>query len=165
MMDEALTKPFTKAEMDAMRRATRDEDGLRRDFWAKLKRIGRRSPFAEDLVAAYYCTLDPTTPRRVKLILLGAIAYFVMPFDAVADFLPVVGFADDAALIAAAIAQVAGSITEDSSGEGAGDARDPEEAGIAHRAGLRPRGRPRDDGSRLLWSRIAEELNLGADVL
>jgi uncharacterized membrane protein YkvA (DUF1232 family) len=111
-MDEAFTKPFTKAEMEAMRRAARDEDGIRRDLWAKLKRVGRRIPFAEDLVAAYFCTLDPTTPRRVKLLLLGAIAYFVMPFDAVADFLPVVGFADDAALIAAAIAQVAGSITE-----------------------------------------------------
>jgi uncharacterized membrane protein YkvA (DUF1232 family) len=110
-MSEAFSKPFTKAEMDAMRRATRDENGIRRDFWAKLKRVGRNLPFAEDLVAAYCCTLDPATPRRVKLVLLGAIAYFILPFDGVADFLPLVGYADDAALIAAAISQVAGSIT------------------------------------------------------
>ena len=90
-MSEAGTKPFTKAEMDAMRRAARDEEGIRRDFWAKLKRVGRQIPFAEDIV----------------------IAYFVLPLDAVADFLPVLGFADDAALLAAAISQVAGSITED----------------------------------------------------
>jgi uncharacterized membrane protein YkvA (DUF1232 family) len=128
-MSTEFTNPFTKAEMDAMRRATRDEDGLRRDFWAKLKRVGRNLPFAEDLVAAYYCTLDPTTPRRVKLILLGAIAYFVMPFDAVADFLPIVGFADDAALIAAAIAQVAGSITDAHREKARETLRDPEEAG------------------------------------
>ena len=128
-MSYRFTNPFSKAEMDAMRRATRDEDGLRRDFWAKLKRIGRHLPFAEDLVAADYCTLDPATPRRVKLILLGAIAYFVMPFDAVADFLPIVGFADDAALIAAAIAQVAGSITEDHREKARETLRDPEEAG------------------------------------
>ncbi len=48
----------------------------------------------------------------MKLVLLGAIAYFVLPFDAVADFLPLLGFADDAAIIAAAIAQVAGAITD-----------------------------------------------------
>jgi uncharacterized membrane protein YkvA (DUF1232 family) len=110
-MDEAFTKPFTKAEMEAMRRATRDEAGVRRDFWAKLKRVGRSLPFAEDLVAAYFCTLDPATPKRVKLVLMGAIAYFVLPLDGVADFLPILGFADDAALIAMAMSQVAGSIT------------------------------------------------------
>jgi len=111
-MSDGFTKPFTKAEMDAMRRATQDEAGIRRDFWAKLKRVGRQIPFSEDLVAAYYCTLDPATPSRVKVVLLGAIAYFILPFDAVADFLPLVGFADDAAIIAAAITQVAGAITE-----------------------------------------------------
>ena len=106
------SKPFTKAEIEAMRRATRDEGGVRRDFWAKLKRLGRQIPFAEDLLAAYYCTLDPATPSRVKLILLAAIAYFVMPFDGVPDLLPLLGFADDAAVLAAAIAQVASSITD-----------------------------------------------------
>jgi uncharacterized membrane protein YkvA (DUF1232 family) len=111
-MDEAFTKPFTKAEMEAIRRATRDEEGLKRDFWAKLRRVGRHVPFAEDLLAAYYCTLDPATPGRVKLVLLGAIAYFVIPFDAVADILPILGFADDAAILAAAFTQVAGSIKE-----------------------------------------------------
>jgi uncharacterized membrane protein YkvA (DUF1232 family) len=111
-MGESFTKPFTKAEMEAMRRATNDEAGVRRDFWAKLKRVGRKLPFAEELLAAYFCTLDPTTPNRVRIILLGAIAYFVMPVDALPDFLPLLGFADDAALLAAAIAQVAGSISE-----------------------------------------------------
>ncbi len=112
-MSEAIVKPFTKAEMEAVRRAARDEDGVRRDFWAKLKRVGRRIPFAEDILAAYYCTLDPATPSRVRFVLLGAIAYFVMPVDAIADFLPVLGFADDAALLAAALSQVAGAIKDE----------------------------------------------------
>ncbi|HVL71396.1 MAG TPA: YkvA family protein [Beijerinckiaceae bacterium] len=98
--------------MDALRRAERDEAGVRRDFWAKLRAVGRRVPFAEDLLAAYYCTLDPATPSRVRLVLLAAIAYFVMPVDAVPDILPILGFTDDAAVIAAAIAQVAGNINE-----------------------------------------------------
>jgi uncharacterized membrane protein YkvA (DUF1232 family) len=99
--------------MEEMRQATREEARVRRDFWDKLKRVGRNLPFAEDLVAAYYCTLDPATPSRVKIVLMGAIAYFILPLDAVADFLPILGFADDAALVAAAIAQVAGSITNE----------------------------------------------------
>lgn len=107
-----FTRPFTKAEMDAMRRATGDGESLKRSFWAKLRRVGGRIPFAEDLVAAFYCATDSATPKRVKLILLGAIAYFIMPVDGVADILPLIGFADDAAVLAAAITQVAGSITD-----------------------------------------------------
>ncbi|MCG7394647.1 DUF1232 domain-containing protein [Microvirga sp. ACRRW] len=99
--------------MDAMRAATRDEEGLKQRFWDKLKRVAGKIPFAEDLVAAFYCATDSKTPSRVKLILLGAIAYFVFPMDAVSDFLPLLGFADDAAVLAAAITQVAGSITEE----------------------------------------------------
>jgi uncharacterized membrane protein YkvA (DUF1232 family) len=112
-MSEPFMKPLTKAEMEAMRRATRDEEGLTRRFWDKLKRVAGKIPFAEDLVAAFFCAMDPTTPRRVKLILLGAIAYFVFPADAVTDLLPLIGFADDAAVLAAAITQVAGSITDE----------------------------------------------------
>jgi uncharacterized membrane protein YkvA (DUF1232 family) len=112
-MSEPFTKPFTKAEMDAMRDATRDESDLKRKFWDKLRRVGGRIPFAEDLVAAFFCATDPSTPSRVKLILLGAIAYFVFPTDAITDLLPLIGFADDAAVLAAAITQVAGSITEE----------------------------------------------------
>ncbi len=112
-MSEPLIKPFTKAEMDAMRAATRDEDGLKRRFWDKLKRVAGKIPFAEDLLAAFYCATDSGTPSRVKLILLGAIAYFVVPLDAVSDLLPLFGFADDAAVLAAAITQVASSITDE----------------------------------------------------
>ena len=114
-MSDPILKPFSKAEMEAMRRATRDEEGLKRRFWDKLKRVAGKIPFAEDLVAAFFCATDPSTPSRVKLILLGAIAYFVFPTDAIADLLPLIGFADDAAVLAAAITQVAGSITEEQS--------------------------------------------------
>lgn len=106
-----MSDTFSKAEMDAIRDATADRAETGRNFWSKVKRLGSRIPFAEDLIAAYYCAADPTTPQRVRLILLGAIAYFILPTDAVADFLPLVGFADDAAILAAAITQVAGSIT------------------------------------------------------
>jgi uncharacterized membrane protein YkvA (DUF1232 family) len=87
----------------AFRRPDEDESALRRNFWRKLGRVVAQIPFAEDLLAAYYCALDQETPRHVKVTLLGAIAYFVLPADAVPDMLPVLGFSDDAAVLAIAI--------------------------------------------------------------
>jgi uncharacterized membrane protein YkvA (DUF1232 family) len=91
--------------------AARDEARVRRGFWPKLKRTAARLPFAEELVAAYYCAFDRRTPRRVQAVLLGALAYFVLPFDFVPDMLPLIGFTDDAAVLATAIKVVAAHIT------------------------------------------------------
>jgi len=89
------------------RGAERDERTVRREFWAKLKRVAAELPFAEDLLTAYYCAFDRDTPLQVKAALIGALAYFVLPFDVVPDMLPVLGFADDAAVLATAIRLVA----------------------------------------------------------
>lgn len=83
---------------------------VRRHFWRVLRRAATLVPFAEDLVAAYLCAFDPATPRRVRLTLLGALAYFVTPLDAVPDLLAVIGFTDDVAVLTAAIGLVAANI-------------------------------------------------------
>jgi uncharacterized membrane protein YkvA (DUF1232 family) len=75
---------------------------LRRDFWRKLQQLAASLPFAEDLLAAYYCAFDRQTPFHVKAVLLGAIAYFVLPDDLIPDYIPVIGYMDDAAVLAAA---------------------------------------------------------------
>ena len=92
------------------RQAARDEARVRRSFWSKAKRVAARLPFAEDLLSAYYCAFDRATPIQVKAALLGALAYFVLPFDFVPDILPVLGYADDAAVLAAALRLVASHI-------------------------------------------------------
>ncbi len=97
---------FSAAEIKAMRRAARDEAGVLSEFWNMIKRLGRGLPFAEDIVAAAYCASDPATPSRVRMLILGGLAYFVLPFDGIPDFLPLLGFTDDAAVIAAVIAAV-----------------------------------------------------------
>jgi len=84
-------------------RLAEDRESLRRRFWIKLKQVAAKLPFAEDLLAAYYCAFDKQTPRHVQAALLGAIAYFVLPFDFIPDMLPLIGFADDAAVLATAI--------------------------------------------------------------
>jgi hypothetical protein len=60
----------------------REKSRLAREFWPKFKRFAARLPFAEDLVAAYFCAFDRNTPRHVQGVLVGALAYFVLPFDA-----------------------------------------------------------------------------------
>lgn len=83
---------------------------VREEFWPKLRRLAGRIPFTHDLVAAYYCVLDPETPFRVRAVLLGALAYFLLPFDTVPDFLIGLGLVDDGAVLMAALSSVAAHI-------------------------------------------------------
>jgi uncharacterized membrane protein YkvA (DUF1232 family) len=70
-------------------------------------------PFIDELAAAYYAMLDPATPMRARLILIGALAYFVAPFDVVPDLLLGLGFIDDVSVLMAALAAVRGSIRDE----------------------------------------------------
>jgi uncharacterized membrane protein YkvA (DUF1232 family) len=88
----------------------REKARLRREFWPKFRRFAADLPFAEDLLAAYFCAFDRSTPRQVQVALIGALAYFVLPFDAIPDVLPLIGFTDDAAVLATAIRLVAAHI-------------------------------------------------------
>jgi uncharacterized membrane protein YkvA (DUF1232 family) len=83
-----------------------DQARVERDFWGKLKATARKVPFIDDLAAVYFCAVDPKTPLKVKVILYGALAYFVIPLDLITDFMPLLGFTDDAAVIYAAIRTV-----------------------------------------------------------
>jgi uncharacterized membrane protein YkvA (DUF1232 family) len=91
-------------------RGARNEERVRRDFWRKAARVAAKLPFAEDLLAAYYCAFDQTTPFQVSAALVGALAYFVLPFDFVPDVLPLLGFTDDAAILLTALRMVAGHL-------------------------------------------------------
>ncbi len=104
--DDLFRRRFSEAEMSAMRRAAKDEAGVLSEAMGMLRRLGRKLPFAEDALAAFYCATDPQTDKRVKLVLVGALAYFVMPFDVIPDVLPLLGFTDDAAVIATALSAV-----------------------------------------------------------
>lgn len=89
----------------------KNEKKVRQNFWRTLKRAARQIPFTHDLVAAYYCALDPKVPLRVRGTLLAALAYFIAPIDMVPDLLVGIGFTDDAAVLMAAITMVASHIT------------------------------------------------------
>ena len=96
------------------RRIASDEEALRRKFWRqlvrKLLREAASLPFAEQLLTAHYCAFDRRTPLYVKVVLVGAIVYFVVPDDLIASYVPLIRYADDAAVLAIAVKAVSSHI-------------------------------------------------------
>jgi len=76
-------------------------DGNVKDLW-----------FIRDVKKLYKMMLDPNVSWAMKSLIVGALAYFVCPLDAVPDFIPVAGFLDDAGVIAATIAYLKGKIDD-----------------------------------------------------
>jgi uncharacterized membrane protein YkvA (DUF1232 family) len=83
-----------------------NEQRVARGFWPKIRSVATRIPFAADALAVWRCARDPATPRTAKAIMLAALAYFVLPTDAVPDILGAVGFTDDAAVFTALLAVI-----------------------------------------------------------
>ncbi|MFQ5985710.1 MAG: YkvA family protein [Alphaproteobacteria bacterium] len=97
-MDEKDLSDFDPAKLEA------DEAFVTERFWDKVRATLGKVPFMEDALAAFYCATDAKTPLFVKAILFGALAYFITPMDVIPDFIAGLGFTDDAAVLAAAIA-------------------------------------------------------------
>jgi len=92
------------------RRIASDEANLRRKLWRKILAEAANLPFLEDILTAHYCAFDRKTPLYVKVILVGAIVYFVMPDDLIPDSLSLIGLADDAAVLGGAFKVVSSHI-------------------------------------------------------
>lgn len=82
-------------------------------FWSTIRKFAGKIPFLRDALAMYYCLNDSDTPGWVKVLIIGALGYFIFPLDAVPDFIPVAGMADDAGVIAAALAAIRFHIKEE----------------------------------------------------
>ena len=90
-----------------------DEEKVKRGFFKTLKKAAGQVPYSEEVVASYYCAIDHVTPKRSKAALISALAYFVLPVDAIPDIIPGVGFTDDWGILAAAIGYAVKAITDD----------------------------------------------------
>lgn len=83
-------------------RSGQNQRTVRDGFWRKIRHAFGKVPFSDDAVAGYFAALDPSTPKRTKLLLFAALAYFVAPADAVPDIIAGLGFTDDTAVFLAA---------------------------------------------------------------
>ena len=104
--EEALDP--SRALVPAVQRV--NEMRVSRGFWPKIRRTASRIPFAANAISVWYAARDPETPAAAKGIMLGALAYFVLPVDAIPDVFAGIGFTDDAAVIAALVATLGANI-------------------------------------------------------
>lgn len=81
-------------------------------FWQKLVAFGRRAgrEVVEKALWLYYAAERPETPKWAKATIYGALAYFILPADAVPDLTPLAGFTDDLAVLAFAVATIGAHI-------------------------------------------------------
>jgi uncharacterized membrane protein YkvA (DUF1232 family) len=98
--------------MSTTDRLAADERQVRQGFWHKARSTLGKVPFTEDAVAAFHCATDSATPLPIRATLFGALAYFLLPFDAIPDILLGLGYTDDAAILFAAFTAAKSHITE-----------------------------------------------------
>lgn len=110
------TKPMTPDEALDPKRAlvpsvlATNEVRVQKGFWPKIRRTAARIPFAGQALSVWFAARDPETPMAAKGLMLGGLAYFVLPIDAIPDIFAGIGFTDDAAVIAALIATLGANI-------------------------------------------------------
>ncbi len=66
-----------------------------------LIRAGRT--IAKPALEVLEMALDPFTPTQVRISLMAALAYLIMPFDLFPDFMPLVGYSDDFVALSAVL--------------------------------------------------------------
>jgi len=78
-------------------------------FWDKVIAFAKTAgkEVVEKALWLYYAAQAPQTPAWARGVIYGALGYFIFPIDAIPDPTPVVGYADDLGVLAAAVATVA----------------------------------------------------------
>jgi uncharacterized membrane protein YkvA (DUF1232 family) len=86
-----------------------------RGFWSKLKHYAKAAGWevVEKALLLFYAAQEEKAPKWAKATIAGALGYFIVPLDAIADITPAVGYADDLGVLALAVAAVATYINDD----------------------------------------------------
>ncbi len=85
------------------------------NFWQKLnkgiKKIGMKTAYMALLL--YYAYRRRDTPLWAKNIVLGTLGYFISPIDLIPDLTPLLGYTDDAGVLAFGLVVISTYINED----------------------------------------------------
>lgn len=84
-------------------------------FWHKVIAFARTAgrEVIEKALWLYYAAQNPATPAWARSVIYGALGYFIIPLDAIADITPLVGYADDLGVLTAAVVTVAFFINQE----------------------------------------------------
>ena len=80
---------------------------------AKLHRYAKKagSEVVYNVLLLYNLLNDKSTPVKVRVSIIAALGYFILPTDLMPDLMPMLGFTDDLAVLVFTINQVSGHIT------------------------------------------------------
>lgn len=84
-------------------------------FWKKLGRFAKKagSSVVYAVLLLYFTLQKPEVPMKAKAVIIGALGYFIIPFDLIPDLAPGIGFGDDLGALGLALFQVAMYIDKD----------------------------------------------------
>ncbi len=74
-----------------------------------LRRAGRT--LAQPALECFELLIDGSTPHQVRLTMLAALTYLVLPLDLIPDFIPAAGFSDDLVALTALLGLSARHLT------------------------------------------------------
>lgn len=103
-VQQLIDRVLEQAHREAGGEGSKEDAGRARveqDLLEKLRKV--KVKFGADVRALFAFMRDPRAPAQGKLVAIGALLYFILPVDVIPDFLPIIGFADDAAVIAGAV--------------------------------------------------------------
>ncbi|MBN1650807.1 MAG: DUF1232 domain-containing protein [Bacteroidales bacterium] len=85
------------------------------DLWQKINKVSRRvgMKVIYPVVLLYYLFKSNDVPLKAKSLIVGAITYFILPFDGLPDFLPFLGYTDDLSLLLATVSHLYKYISEE----------------------------------------------------
>lgn len=94
---------------------TSAEEFNERRFWHKLKAVAKKAGYSllEKALWLYYTAQKPDTPKWAKTAIYAALAYFILPLDAIPDFIPGIGYSDDLSILASALLSVSLYLDDD----------------------------------------------------
>jgi uncharacterized membrane protein YkvA (DUF1232 family) len=80
-----------------------------KSLFEKIKKVAKNAGIKVIyyVLIAYYLLQKKDLPKKEKAIIIGALGYFIMPFDLVADPTLAVGYVDDIGALALALGKVA----------------------------------------------------------
>lgn len=85
------------------------EEGL----WEKIIKVAKAAgvKVIHLVLLLFYTAQAPTTPLQQKIIIYGALGYFILPIDLIPDGIPLGGYSDDFAVLLFCIKTVYDNIT------------------------------------------------------
>ncbi|MES1924598.1 YkvA family protein [Salinisphaera sp. T31B1] len=84
-------------------------------FWSKVSRVARRAGYEllEKALWLHYAAQRPSTPAWARATAYGALGYFILPFDAIPDWLFGLGLTDDLGALTLAVITLSQYIDSD----------------------------------------------------